>query len=305
MRIVTGWPANRSIPRHAVVTIGVFDGVHVGHQQLILAARRLAKQKQVSAGVITFNPDPQHVIKPNHEQPSLMPSEERLRVLAGQGMDWIWVIPFSLRVARTTAELFAQRILVKQLQVSAVVVGGGFLFGKDHAGTLETLKKRVSVVAIGPIRRSGSPISSSRIRRLIQEGLFSEARRLLGRPPSLFGKVATGAGRGRGLGFPTANIQLADQALPPQGVYAVKMRRQDQKRFWPGVMNFGHRPTFGGGRATCEVHLFGFHGQLVGRSVEVQCIRRLRNERCFPSPVALQAQVQQDIVRARRLLIAA
>lgn len=302
MRLITGWPAGAFIPRRSVVTIGVFDGVHFGHQQLIRATRLLAKKRRVAAGVITFDPDPQHVIDPNHEQPSLMPGEERLRVLSRQGVDWIWVIPFSRRVAQTTAEAFSREILVKQLHVSAVVVGGGFLFGKDREGTLKLLKKKVSVVAIGPIRRLGLPISSSRIRRLIQEGRLAEARVLLGRAPSLFGKVVTGAGRGRLLGFPTANIQVTSQALPPQGVYAVSMRCRNQNRFWPGVMNFGHRPTFGGGPAICEVHLLKFSGRLVGRPVEVRLIRRLRGERCFSGPAALQAQVRQDIIRARKLL---
>lgn len=300
-RLLTGWLPRAGIAKNSVVTIGVFDGVHVAHQQLIRAAIKLAREKQSTAGVITFDPDPQHVLDPRHAQPALMPVQERLRFLASLGVDWIWVIPFSSRVAAITAEQFVRRILVGKLNISAVVVGDGFLFGKDRAGTLAVLRKFVPVLAVASIRRQAQPVSSSRIRQMIQQGMLADARRLLGRAPSVYGFVETGAGRARRLGFPTANIRLMSEALPPQGVYAVRMRFSAQDRFWPGVMNFGIRPTFGGGRAVCEVHLLGFRGRLLGKGVEVQLMRRLRNERCFASPAALQKQVQDDIRRTRHL----
>ncbi len=302
-RLLTGWLPRAGVPKKSVVTIGVFDGVHVAHQQLIRAAIKLAKKKKTTAGIITFDPDPQHVLDPRHAQPVLMPIQERLHFLASLDVNWIWVIPFSPRIASITAEQFVRQILVERLKVSAVVVGDGFLFGKDRVGTLAVLRKFVSVAAVASIRRQGQPVSSSRIRHSIQQGMLAGACRLLGRLPSIYGSVVNGAGRGRRLGFPTANIRLMSQALPPQGVYAVRMRFSGQKRFWPGVMNFGIRPTFGGGPAVCEVHLFGFHGQLVGKDVEVKLMRHLRNERCFASPAELQKQVQNDIRRTRRLLV--
>lgn len=303
-RVITGWPPLGGVSKKSVITIGVFDGVHIAHQQLIRAAVKLAKEKQTTSGIITFDPDPQHVLDPVHAQPLLMPIEERLRYLARLGVDWIWVIPFSPRVAGIAAGQFVRRVLVGKFKVSAVVVGDGFLFGKDRAGDLSVLRKHVSVSIMRSIRRQGLPVSSSRIRNFIQQGQLSSARRLLGRAPSIYGSVVTGAGRGKQLGFPTANIRLSSQALPPQGVYAVKARFSSAARFWPGVMNFGIRPTFGGGSVVCEVHLLEFSGKLLGQSVEIQLMRHLRHERCFASPSALQKQIQRDIRRARQLVAA-
>ena len=160
----------------------------------------------------------------------------------------------------------------------------------------------IRIVPVAPIRRGGEPVSSTRIRRLITQGALGQARQLLGRPPGLYGTVIHGAGRGRQLGIPTANLRLIPQALPPQGVYAVTLRELVAGRTWPGVMNFGIRPTFGTGPAVCEVHVFGFRGSLVGRRVAVLLRQRLRGERCFASSEALISQVRRDISRARRLL---
>ena len=151
------------------------------------------------------------------------------------------------------------------------------------------------------MRLAGGPISSSRIRRLIGHGQLAVARRLLGRTPALYGVVVRGAGRGHHLGFPTANIQLSSHVLPPRGVYAVAVRSMHHQRAWRGVMNLGVRPTFGPGPVVCEVHLLGFSGSLLGRSVAVSLLARLRSERCFPTPQALSRQVHQDLIRARRL----
>ncbi|MBI4340809.1 MAG: riboflavin biosynthesis protein RibF [Candidatus Omnitrophica bacterium] len=307
-RLVTGASAGRRLPARAVVTIGVFDGVHVAHRQLIRAVVRLARRRRrVTSGIITFHPDPQRVLHPARVSPALMPIEERLARLRLLGVDWIWVIPFTCAFARVRAERFVRRVLIGQLRAGAVVVGDGFLFGKDREGDLRILRRLgasagMQVVSVASIRRHGQPVSSSRIRRLIAEGLLAQAAQLLGRPHALVGTVVRGTGRGRRFGIPTANIRLLPQALPPQGVYAVRLRAGSSGRWRPAVMNFGMRPTFGAGPVVCEVHVLGFRGRLLGRRVVVSLLKRLRGERYFASPAALIAQVHRDISRARRLL---
>ena len=294
-------------PRRAVVTVGVFDGVHRAHQQLIRAAVAQARALRGDSVAITFDPDPQHVLAPSSAEPALMPLEERLEQLKALSLDLIWVIPFTKRFASTTAEDFVHRVLIGRLQAAALVVGEAFLFGRDREGDMAMLRALgpahgMRIVPVQQVMWRGQPISSSRIRRLIREGRLAQAKQLLGRPPALYGVVVRGVGRGRRLGFPTANIRLIPQALPPQGVYAVTVRARGSHREWPGVMNLGVRPTFGPGPLVCEAHMLGFAGTLIGRAMTVSLLARLRNERRFPSPQALARQIRRDRSRATRLL---
>jgi riboflavin kinase/FMN adenylyltransferase len=293
-------------PTRAVVAVGVFDGVHRAHQQLIRTTLYLARRLQGTSVVITFDPDPQVVLDPAHAQPALMPLEARIAHLRAHGVDWVWVIPFTRRFARMRAEQFIRRILIRRLHAAALVVGETFVFGRNRHGDKDVLQTLgppygMQIVPVRQMRLEGAPISSSRIRRLIAGGQLALAQRLLGRDPELYGVVMRGTGRGRHLGFPTANIRLRSHVLPPRGVYAVVVRSLDHRRVWRGLMNLGVRPTFGPGPLVCEVHLLGFSGSLLGRSVSVSLLRRLRPERCFPSPQALARQVRRDIVRARQL----
>jgi riboflavin kinase/FMN adenylyltransferase len=294
--------------RPLVVTVGVFDGVHRAHQRLIRTTVRLAKRLRGESLAITFHPDPETVLAPSRAQPSLMPVEARVALLQSLGIDLVWVIPFTRRFAKTSAQHFIRSILIERLRASAIVVGAAFAFGKNRRGDMALLHRLgaasgLRVVPVRQVTAGGTPVSSSRIRRLIAEGRLAQAKRLLGRSPSLYGKVVRGAGRGRRLGFPTANIRLSSQVLPPQGVYAVLVRAWGGSRAWRGVMNFGVRPTFGPGPLVCEAHLLNFSsGHLLGRSVEVSLAARLRGERCFSSPRALSRQVRRDVQRARQLL---
>ncbi len=307
MRVATGLDAIARPPTRAVVTIGMFDGVHRGHQRLIGTAVRLGRRLRGTVIAVTFDPDPQAVLEPSRTPPALMPLEERLAHLAALGVDIAWVLPFTRGFARITAEQFIRRVLVNRLRAVALIVGETFTFGRDRLGDLRLLQRlgRMAGMRIIPVRevaRGGRPISSSRIRRLISAGRLAEARRLLGRPPALYGVVVPGAGRGRRLGCPTANIRLIPQVLPPQGVYAVTVRIVGHRPCWGGVMNLGLRPTFGPGPLTCEVHLFGYAGTLRDHPLAVSLLRRLRSERCFPAPSALARQIRRDLARARRLL---
>ena len=304
-RILTGLQAVRRPPRHPIVTVGVFDGVHVAHQQLIRSVGRLAKQRRGTSVVITFDPDPQVVLTPRAAQPMLMPFDVRLRHLGALGVDWIWVIPFTKRFARMTAQEFIRRLLIGRLRARAIVVGETFAFGRHQRGDMELLRTlgpslNMEVIAVRPITRDGAPVSSSRIRRLIANGQLGQAGRLLGRSAALYGDVVRGAGRGRRLGFPTVNIRVTSRVLPPNGVYAVRVQTRDGRRSWRGVMNVGTRPTFGPGPLVCEVYLLGFSGTFRATSVTISLLGRLRAERCFCSPNALVRQIRRDLVHARR-----
>jgi riboflavin kinase/FMN adenylyltransferase len=314
------------------VTVGVFDGIHVAHQQLLRTTVHYAHRLHGTSVVITFDPDPQTILDPAHEHPSLMPLEARLAYFQSHGVDWTWVIPFTKRFARMRAETFIRDLLIERLHTTIVVVGETFAFGHHRLGDMAVLQRlgaqaHMRIVPLPSIAVGGAPISSSRIRRLIGQGRLVQARRLLGRPPELYGVVVQGAGRGRHLGFPTANIRLVSHVLPRPGVYAVFLRTA--RRRWRGVtpppirvrgtrtvasrniasgeligggvMNLGVRPTFGPGPLVCEVHVLGFSGTLLHQPVTISLVARLRNERCFPNLEALRRQILRDISSARRL----
>jgi len=304
--VVMGVDAMKRPPVRPVVTVGVFDGVHIAHQQLIGSTRILARRLRGTSVVITFDPDPQVVLEPSRAPFALMPLDERLRCLRNLGVGWIWVIPFTKHFAQTTAEQFVRHILGQRLRAVALVVGEGFAFGRQRRGNTEVLQTLgplhgIQIVAVPPVRREGAPVSSSRIRRLIAQGKLTYAKRLLSRPPTLYGTIVRGVGRGRRLGFPTANIQLVHQVLPPTGVYAVWLRFEGSLRNWRGVMNLGVRPTFGPGPFVCEVHLLNFSGTLQHRRVSVSLLTHLRNERHFDNSTKLVRQIQRDLLHAQRV----
>jgi riboflavin kinase/FMN adenylyltransferase len=303
MRVVTGLTVPRP-PRPAVVTVGVFDGVHRAHRSLVASTVRLAKRLKGTSVVVTFYPDPHAVLDPHRAPPALMSLDARLESLRRLGVDRVWVIRFTRAFARLSADTFVRRHL-RRLAPAALLVGETFVFGRNRRGNMATLRSLaratgMRVIAVREIRRGGAPISSSRIRRLIAAGRLSDARALLGRRPALYGTVVRGAGRGRRLGFPTANVRIAAGALPPRGVYAVRLEAGERVNH--GVMNLGVRPTFGPGPLVCEVHLLRARRSLRGRKVTVTLVSRLRGERCFSSPEALVRQVRQDVRRARSVL---
>ena len=313
---VTGMSATRvhraqtapRLGRRAIVTMGMFDGMHRAHQQLVGSTVRLAHRLRGLSVAITFDPDPHVVVNRARMQPSLMPLDARLAHLAALGIDVIWVIPFTRPFSRMTAEQFVRRVLVRRLHAAVLVVGEQFMFGRNRRGDLTVLRAvsaahGLAVRPIREIRLGGAAISSSRIRTMLAAGRLAEAARLLGRPPVLYGVVERGAGRGRRLGFPTANLRLTSQVLPPQGVYAVMVHLRHEGRARPGVMNLGSRPTFGDGPLTCEVHLPSFSGSLLGQSISVSLLGWLRHERCFATLQELTRHIRRDLIRARRAKI--
>ena len=315
MPVLIGRNRLTPIPPRAVVAIGMFDGVHRAHQQLIRTTVRLARRVRGTSVAVTFDPDPQTVLDPHHAQPPLMPLQRRLELIASYGAQLIWVIRFTPAFSRMSPEAFVRSVLWRRLRARWIVVGSAFAFGKDRRGDLALLRRLgeacgMQVTALPAVRAGGIPISSSRIRRLVQQGALAEARQLLGRDAELSGVVVHGAGRATQLGFPTANIRLAPTLQPPRGVYDVGVvvgRRRDD-----GLMNLGVRPTFlppslssgQTGRESalvCEVHLPAFQGTLYDQSVRIELHRYLRNERRFPHPQALARQIRRDLRRLTRL----
>jgi riboflavin kinase/FMN adenylyltransferase len=300
------------------VAIGNFDGVHIGHRALLACALGLAHGRGARAAVLTLEPHPARVLRPQLAPPLLTPLERKLELLDEAGADAVVVQPFDLAYAATTADGFVARDLAGALRVRDVVVGWDFTAGHERARAeaLRALAAARGLVlhVVDPVAEGGLTVSSTKIREFLLEGNVEAAALLLGRPHDLSGLVERGAGRGRGLGFATANVATQD-LLPRPGVYAVRAlvggrpgpRGPEGASRHPGVCNVGVKPTVeAAGRVTAEVHLLGFGGRdLYGEPIRVAFVARLRDERRFPSVEALAAQIADDAERARALLTGA
>jgi len=295
--------------KKSVVTIGVFDGVHIGHRTVI--ERTVARARAVGAMsiVVTFDPHPLKVLGAHHLAPSLMSLKHRVNIIRSLGVDKVIVMKFDQRLSEMDPSVFIKDIIRKKLNAQEIFVGEDFCFGKGAGADIRALKRiagtaGLKVHPVKAVKRGGRIISSSEIRRLIVAGRIKEASNLSGRPFSILGTVVSGAKLARVLGYPTANINPHHEAMPPSGVYAVKVRLD--KKLFKGVMNIGVRPTFyDHGRDTepsIEVHIFGFHGSIYGKDLEVIFVRRLRPEKKFNTIDSLIEQVRRDEKAAKRLL---
>jgi riboflavin kinase/FMN adenylyltransferase len=281
------------------LALGNFDGVHLGHRALFKEAAEHGRP-----GALTFEPHPGKVLQPELAPRLITPLPRKLQLLEGAGLDVAVVLPFTLAFARTPARDF-EGMLFDRARVRAVVVGRDYTYGAQRAGTVSTLTgaamARGAVVAVvEPVTVNGVVASSSRIREYILEGRVGAARALLGRPFDLDGVVVKGDGRGRSIGFPTANVDTHGELLPASGVYAVRVRTGE--RWHGGAANIGTKPTFGGSAVTVEVHLLDWSGDLYGQEVRVEFLERLRAERRFASVSELTAQIQRDVEEARVVL---
>ncbi len=304
--------------RGGAVAIGNFDGVHLGHQRLVAVARERARDRGARAGILTFEPHPVRVLRPQLAPPLVTALPRKLELLAGLGLDAAVVQPFDLAYAATPAATFVERDLADRLGSADVVVGYDFTAGRERArvdALRELLAARgIALHVVEPVTADGLVVSSTKIREFLLEGNVEAAAILLTRPYDLDGEVARGAGRGRGFGFATANVETP-ALLPANGVYAV--RAVLGGRAGPdgleggvphdGVCNVGVKPTVEtDGAVTAEVHLLDFDGRdLYGERIRVAFVARLRAERRFPSVDALRAQIAADAVRARDVLRAA
>jgi riboflavin kinase/FMN adenylyltransferase len=295
----------RPLPR-VVLTLGNFDGVHLGHQEIIRRARAEAQAIGAQVVALTFEPHPIAVLAPQKAPPILQPLHDRLALLRDLGVDVAVLQRFTRNFAALTPEAFVEEFLLAHMELRHVVVGYNVNFGRNRAGsadTLRTLGERhgFAVDVVGPVTAGDDQVSSTRLRALLGEGDVRRARRLLGRPHALRGRVVVGDRRGRTLGFPTANLHLRPGILlPPDGVYAVTVPLGGRRL--QGVLNIGVRPTFAGRRRTIEVHLLDFSGDLYRRWLVVELVDRLRGEATFAGPDALKAAIASDVARARTLL---
>jgi riboflavin kinase/FMN adenylyltransferase len=288
-----------------VLALGNFDGLHRGHLKILERVARGAAERDATPVVMTFDPHPTRVVRPDKAPRLLMTTEQKLETLAKAGMRGVAIVRFTPEMAGWAPETFVQQVLVEWLRVSEVWVGANFLFGHDRAGNyslLRLLGARFGFRAekIDPVRYKDFVVSSTRVRRLIAEGRVDEAATLLGRHYFIDGTVVHGLQRGRLLGFPTANLETENELIPPNGVYATLVTLDGV--IYPSVTNIGVRPTFHQPSATViETHLLDVDRDLYDRRLRLAFLQRVRDERTFEGIDALKAQIASDCARARAL----
>jgi riboflavin kinase / FMN adenylyltransferase len=291
--------------RNPVLTIGNFDGVHKGHLALFDMVKERARLIDGQSALITFDPHPIKVIKPGNGPRLITLTEQKLELIQKADIDVIFCIPFTKEFAAISAQDFVQQILVDRIGVHEIIVGYDYTFGHNREGDIQFLKKTGEdfgfvVHVVEPVYVGDKLVSSTSIRKLVQDGDLPEARELLGRDYQVCGTVVMGKDRGgRLLGFPTANIELIDELVPKLGVYAVHVMVDNQTL--NGVTNIGFNPTFGKGPFSVETHILDFEGDLLGKRIQIKFIERLRDERPFGSIKDLADQIGRDILRARKV----
>jgi len=290
-----------------VIAIGDFDGVHLGHQQVIGRAVQLAESLGVPSAIMTFDPHPREVLGKPQFSRYLTPIAEKMRLFESLCIDYVYIVHFTEQLAQVSPEEYFEQMLLP-LRLKAIVIGFDFTFGHKGQGTAETLVRlageRMSVQIVPPYHMYGEKVSSTLIREQLHLGELDRLQTMLGRRYRIEGTVVGGEGRGRTLGFPTANLELNDRyVIPRQGVYAVKVNSGDDE--WNGVMNIGTKPTFHGDKGqqvTLEVHLFDCQPDLYGRTMQVEIAAYLRPEMKFASVDLLIEQIRNDARKARQIL---
>jgi riboflavin kinase/FMN adenylyltransferase len=290
--------------RNGALAIGNFDGVHLGHQALLAELRKQARLIDGPAVAVTFEPHPLRILKPQSYQPALTTMAERTRWIERYGADHVVVLATSKDLLSLAPDKFFHSLIEEGLAARTLVEGFNFRFGRDRLGTIESLgwlcrQSGKTLTVVGPVQRDGANVASSRVRRALLEGDVKVASELLGRPYRLQGTVVPGQERGRGLGFPTANLGSIETLLPADGVYAVRVEHADFRG--PGAVNIGANPTFGETARKVEVHLIGYSGDLQGQPLVMEFIERLRDTRAFTGPEALKRQLQLDVARAKEI----
>lgn len=288
-----------------VLALGNFDGVHRGHRKILERVCRVATERGGTPVVMTFDPHPPRVVRPDKAPPLIMTKAQKLEAIEATGVQGAAIVRFTTELSHWDPDTFVERVLVDWLRVADVWVGANFLFGHERAGNfslLRTLGARYGFRAekIDPIRYKDFVVSSTRVRRLLGEGRVDEAGALLGHQYYLDGTVVEGAKRGRAFGFPTANLITANELLPPHGVYATTTTRGSIVR--ASVTNIGQRPTVdASGQVSIETHIFDLNEDLYGQALRIGFVQRLRDERRFESVEALRAHIAADCDRARML----
>ncbi len=305
MTVISDLQHIEDILKNPVLTIGNFDGVHKGHLALFEKVKEKAKAIKGTSSVMTFDPHPTRIMKPGNGPQLLTPTQQKLKLMEKAGIDVIFCIPFTKQFASISARDFVKKILVEKIGIKEIVVGYDYSFGSGREGNIELLKQLgkdfgFAVNVVKPIHVNHTLVSSTSIRELVQEGNLSEAERLLGRRYQICGIVVKGKNRGgRLLGFPTANLKLIDELTPKPGVYAVEVLIGDQ--IYKGLTNIGYNPTFHNNQFSVETHILDFSENLLGKTVQIDFIERLRDEKTFESIEELGEQISKDITRARKI----
>jgi riboflavin kinase/FMN adenylyltransferase len=299
-----------------VLTIGNFDGVHVGHQTLLTEAARQASERACLSIAVTFDPHPGQLLRPDRAGPFLTTIEDRLALLQ-QYVDHVLIVQTSAALLQLSAREFFEQIIVKQLQAKALVEGFNFGFGRGREGTIDVLRnlcteKSVKLTLMPPREVLGAPVSSSRVRADLLAGNVDIVQQLLARPYRITGRVGTGQRRGATLGFPTANLHEIATLLPGNGVYAVRAMMSPlapggrgvggEGEAWPAAANIGPNPTFGENARKVEVHLIGYSGDLYEQSLSVDFIKKIRDTKPFASVQELIEQIRADVDDVKRIL---
>lgn len=305
MNVLHSIPELQSLPGPVALAIGVFDGVHRGHQEVLRAALEFATQHDGSAVVMTFDPHPLRILRPEAAPNLLCSTAHKLRILRSLGVETVLLCPFDHEFAQTSPRDFLEPLARSCHPLGFVSVGYAWRFGKGGAGDIHLLMDEgqrfgFGVYGVPPVKIKGEVISSTAIREAVAAGDFAKAREFLGRDYTVFGRVIEGGKLGRKLGFPTANLDIETEQLPPGGVYVVRAALNGE--WLPAVANLGHRPTVSAADAplSLEVHLIDFNGDIYGREMEVSFVKRLRHEQKFAGIEELRQQIAADLREARR-----
>ncbi len=297
--------AELSPEKDMLLTIGVYDGVHLGHKYLISQLVEHARQQNLLAGVVTFRQHPRAVLSPQIKLPYLTNLEERTRLLKNEGVDAVIALSFDQELARLSAKEFVG-LLKKYLRMRGLIIGPDFALGRQREGSTNTLgalgqEMNFSVTVIPPLKINGEVVSSTAVRDALTAGNMERVTDLIGRFFSLQVKVTTGAGRGSGLGFPTANLDIdPKQALPAEGVYATWADIDGQA--YQSMTDIGRRPTFGGNERTVETYILNYHGNLYGCELKIDIVERLRSDKKFDSVEELKKQIAEDVKQGKAIL---
>ncbi len=306
MRVLRSIPELAQIPGPVFLAIGVFDGVHLGHQAVIGAAARDAQAAGGTAVVVTFDPHPAKILRPQESKRLLTATDHKIALIRALGVSHLLVLTFDRAFAATAPEDFVRQLVTAAHPLREICVGQEWSFGKNRAGNLALLQQLgtelgFDVVGVEPVTSEGVVVSSTAIRGAIESGDFATATKMLGREYTILGTVESGKQLGRSIGFPTANLSAHSEQFPPNGVYVAEALLEGKKL--RGVVNLGVRPTVDGGSPArvLELHLFDFDRDIYGTDIEVRFLRYLRPEQKFENLAALRAQIARDVETARTL----
>lgn len=304
MRIITDIRKFKNI-KPPIVTLGNFDGVHKGHQKVLKTVKDRAKRLRLPSAVYTFEPHPLKIVAPHKSPPLLTALKEKMELIKASGIDYLILARFTKEFASRHPGEFVEDVLLKQLKAKEVWVGHDYAFGKGRTGTIEYLKElgkkfgfKVSVIPA--CKKGGVIISSSKIREYIRHGKVKEAAVFLGRSYAVSGKVVKGRNIGKHLGFPTANIEIHNELIPKDGIYAVRVLLGNQ--IYKGAANIGFAPTFHIKKRAVEAHIINFKQNIYDKKLKIEFIQRLRGEKIFKSADGLAIQIKRDVDKVKKIL---